>query len=370
MAIIASRKDLHQLLERKIDSNEKEMEEQGELADYNPKINIIESNCNVGDIVRPFSNYKIDVRPMQHDKFLYTLAVFNTRHTDETPIFLYLDTMYKRFWKLYNVESSEIINRFIDQFTHNFLHIDTLWMPHQMINRIEKGYINTGFSLKFKQDVLEEEMLSEDDLSQFTMRLWSKGSRPSENLIRLLKSKGYPVTKTSTRLKYLKNGELKFQDEVFYDGSITINNNADIEENIHFVNTIIDRYSESMNKVENERMGFDFSKGYLKNTGSPFELEFSKEHDIRVIANRIINPVKPFRIWGVIHDDDRDDFLRIACVDTHTGDKFDIDIMPRYARVYLPAKACGNVIFRLYTNIQQSLDAGVKLYDQSGEVFN
>ncbi|RLG30561.1 hypothetical protein DRO03_03940, partial [Methanosarcinales archaeon] len=76
----------------------------------------------------------------------------------------------------------------------------------------------------------------------------------------------------------------------------------------------------------------------------------------------------PFRLWGVIHDRD-DEFLRIAGVDTHTGDKFNMDLMPDYARVYLPKNACGNVIFRLYTNIQHSLDPGVAIYDEHGKLF-
>jgi hypothetical protein len=38
-------------------------------------------------------------------------------------------------------------------------------------------------------------------------------------------------------------------------------------------------------------------------------------------------------------------------------------------RVYLRENACGNMIFRLYTNIQHSLDSGVTISDQNGFIF-
>ncbi len=361
--MITSRAELHKLMEKTININLQSMEERGEYAEYAVKTNIIESNCSVKDIPLSFSDYTIELKSTQ-DKFLYVMTV--KKGTEK--IVLYLDTFFKRFWKLYNIEESLTINRFIDQFTNSLLKVDSLWMPHQMLNSLEKDYINVGFSIKFKQEILKDEELSENDISQLTMRLWSKGSMPTKGLINLLEENNYPTTKTSTRLLNKTDDEIKFLDEVFYDGKVTVSKGTDIEEHIFFVDSIIDNYSEKMVQIEKNRMYLESSLGGFKNQGYPFEIKFSKNQSIEKVSEKLINSTSPFRLWGVVHDK-YDDFLRIAGVDTHTGDKFNMDLMPDYARIYLPKDACGNMIFRLYTNIQHSLDPGVVINDEHGNIF-
>ena len=361
--MISSRSELHELMEKTINSNLQSMEERGEYAEYAVKTNIIEANCAITDIPSAFSDYTISIQQTQ-DKFLYIMAV----RTGKEQITLYIDTFFKRFWKIYSIEESTTLKSFIEQFTNNLFKIDSLWMPHQMITDIERDYINVGFSIKFKQEVLKDDELSENDISQLTMRLWSKGSKPAKEIVTLLKENDYPTTKTSTRLLSLENNIVKFLDEVFYDGKITVSKGTNIEEHIHFVDSVIDDYSEKMNRLENDRMYLESTEGGLKAQGYPFELKFSKKQNIEKISAKLINSTKPFRTWGVLHSQD-EEFIRIAGVDTHTGDKFDMDLMPEYARIYLPKNACGNLIFRLYTNIQHSLDPGVIISDEHGKIF-
>jgi len=361
--MISSRTELHALMERSINSNLQSMEEKGEYSEYAVKTNIIEANCSITDIPSVFADYKIQLKPTQ-DKFLYVMIVQKGAEV----FTLYIDTFLTRFWKVYNIEESSTMNKFIEQFTSNLLRIDSLWMPHQMLNTLENLYTNIGFSIKFKQEVLEESDLSENDISQLTMRLWSKGSNPAKAIVTLLEENGYPTTKTSTRLLNIEDSEIKFLDEVFYDGKVTVAKGTDIEEHIRFVDHIIDDYSEKMNRVEEKRMYLESTSFGFKNYGYPFEIKFSKPQKIEKISNKLINSTKPFRLWGVIHDKE-DNFLRIAGVDTHTGDKFNMDIMSEFIRVYLPKNACGNVIFRLYTNLQHSFDPGVIINDEHGHLF-
>jgi hypothetical protein len=361
--MIASREQLHIKMEKTIDRNLRSMDERGEYADYAVKTNIIEANCKVEDIPTFFSNYSVEFKQTK-DRFLYVMII----RENSNRFTLYLDSFFGRFWKLYSIVESLTISRFIDHFTHNLLKVDSLWMPHQMLDEFEKDYLNIGFSIKFKQEVLTEEELSEDDISQLTMRLWSKGSKPSQKIVDLLQEHGYPVTKTSTRLLNIADDEIKFLDEVYYDGKVTISKGTDIEEHIQFVDSIIDTYAETMTRIENNRMYLELSEGGFKSSGHPFELKFSKEQNIETLSEKIINSTRPFRLWGMVHDQD-ENFLRVTGVDTHTGDKFDMDLMPDYIRVYLPKNACGNLIFRLYTNIQHSLDPEVTIHDQHGSIF-
>ena len=362
--MIQSRSELHELMGKTINSNLQSLNERGEYAEYAVKTNIIEANCKIDEIPRKFSNYEIEEIKTTHDKFLYVLIV---RYKDER-LTLYVDTIQGRFWKVYSIEESIALKNFIEQFTNTLLNIDSLWMPHQMIDNIESNYTNVGFSIKFKQEVLTEEQLSEDEISQLTMRLWSNGSKPALELVKILNEKNYPVTKTSTRLLNKQGDEVRFLDEVFYDGKITVSKGMGIEDHIQLVDNIIGIYREKMDMIEEDQMSLELTKGGLKANGYPFEIKFSRAQNVNILAERLISPIKPFRTWGLIHNAE-DEFLRIAGVDTHTGDKFDLDIMPDYARLYLPKGACGNLIFRLYTNIQHSLDPGVKISDEHGLVF-
>jgi len=339
------------------------MEEREEYAEYAVKTNIIESNCGLDEIPKKFLGYSIEIRSTV-DKYLYVLIV----RSNNKNFTLYLDTINKRFWKIHNIEKSETVDAFLNQFSNQLHKIDTLWMPHQMLETLEEDYINVGFSIKYKQEILEEDDLSDEEVSQLSMRLWSKGSKPSKGIIHLLETNGYPTTKTSTRLLNICDDELRFLDEAYYDGKITVIKGTDIEEHIHFVNDVILTYSDIMNRIERNRMCLVSSANEFEIIGAPFEFEFSKEQDIEKLAEKLTNSTKPFRTWGVVHDVEND-FLRIAGVDTHTGDKFDMDLMPDYARIYLPKDACGNLIFRLYTNIQHSLDPRVKIFDESGTIF-
>lgn len=361
--MIKSRSELHSQMEHTMNANLRSLEDNGEYADYNVKTNIIESNCKVDSIPSKFDGYSLDIVPT-NDKFLYVMLV---KKGDGEKFVLYLDTFFSRYWKLYNMEKSETISKFMDKFT-NLLSIDSLWMPHQMLTDIEKKLENVGFSIKFKQEVFGEEDLGDDEISQLTMRLWSKGSKPSKELFELLRNNNFPAIKTSTRLLNRKDCEIRFLDEVFFDGKITVNKGTDIEEHIHFVDEIIDDYSAKMNQIEEKRMSLKEMVDGFKINGSPFELKFSKKHNLEKLSEKMINSTKPFRLWGVTHDR-TNDFLRISGVDTHTGDSFSLDLMPEYARLYLPEKACGNVVFRLYTNIQHYLDPEVIICDEHGSIF-
>jgi hypothetical protein len=339
------------------------MEEQGEFSDYAVKTNIIESNCQVDEIPEVFSDYMIQLKPTQ-DKFLHIMLI---RPKKGRSFIVYLDSFFQRYWKLYNMEDSIIVDRFIDRFTHALVKIDSLWMPHQMLDNFEKNYVSAGFSIKFKQEILQENEFLENEITQLTMRLWSRGN-PAQRIVTILKENNLPITKTSTRLLHIVNDDVKFLDEVHFDGKVTISKGTDIEEHIHFVNNIIEEYSDKMERIEKNRLYLERFEGGFKSSGHPFEVLFSDSFDLEILSEKIINSTNPFRMWGVIYDND-DDFVRIAGVDLHTGDKFTMDVSSTYMRIYLPKYACGNVIFRLYTNIQQSLDPGVKIRDQFGRIF-
>ena len=56
-----------------------------------------------------------------------------------------------------------------------------------------------------------------------------------------------------------------------------------------------------------------------------------------------------------------DEFFVYNCVDLHTGGKFYMHVFPSKLQVNLNKDSCGNIILRLYTNLQRYFSVSVKI---------
>lgn len=105
-------------------------------------------------------------------------------------------------------------------------------------------------------------------------------------------------------------------------------------------------------------------------SGEPLIIRFSNDtviDDLEVFARSIFRASRPFRLFGFPH---RISGRRIdvEAIDLHTGDEFSVEMTRDWMRLYLPKRACGNVVARLYTNLLHSLDSDTTLTSGSGEV--
>jgi hypothetical protein len=87
------------------------------------------------------------------------------------------------------------------------------------------------------------------------------------------------------------------------------------------------------------------------------------------MASSIFRPAKPFRLFGLYSRSD-DNRVDVEAIDLHTGDPLSVEITPQWMRVYLPRGSCGNVVARLFTNLQHALHSDIELITGSGaDVF-
>ena len=102
--------------------------------------------------------------------------------------------------------------------------------------------------------------------------------------------------------------------------------------------------------------------------GAPLTIVLSKRIDeLDYFLNGLFSSKKPFRLWG-LRKPLEPDYVKVCAIDLHNGDKIDFEITPEWLRIYLPAKACGNTVLRLITNIQRYYDSDAYLEGEHGRI--
>ena len=93
--------------------------------------------------------------------------------------------------------------------------------------------------------------------------------------------------------------------------------------------------------------------------GGPFVFRFKRKiDDWDYFLERMFNSKEPFRVWG-IRNKIYDGFYQILGVDAHTYHTFDIEVTNDLFRVYLQKGSCGNLVARLFVNLQRFFDSQV-----------
>lgn len=155
-------------------------------------------------------------------------------------------------------------------------------------------------------------------------------------------------------------GDDAIREDMRYDGRFRLAKVDSIDEHVSLIQHVVNKYRDIIHVIEQERIsGKEVLGGFLID-GNAFTFEFKRSIDSwDALLPRIFNAHVPFRIWGLPIDGE-DDVQKVLCVDMHTGDQSDVEVGGSMMRAYLPDGACGNVILRLYTNLQRYVDADVK----------
>lgn len=125
------------------------------------------------------------------------------------------------------------------------------------------------------------------------------------------------------------------------------------------VNNILslrDNYRSAVETLETE-FALDWAENGLR--GVPMQLSFgahSPIREIRALVADLCSGREPFRLigsWQEAHDG----VYVINAIDTHVGQKVDLEVAHEFIRVYLPTGSCGNVLMRLLFNIERYLSS-------------
>lgn len=149
-------------------------------------------------------------------------------------------------------------------------------------------------------------------------------------------------------------------EDLRYNGRFRLVKGDSIDEHTSLIQQVTNQYRATIKSIERERIrGKKTGSGFIVE-GNAFTFEFKRNiENWNAFLPRIFNALTPFRIWG-LPVDTGDNVKKVLCVDMHTGDQLDVEVGANMMRVYLSDGSCGNVVLRLYTNLQRYMDANLR----------
>ncbi len=325
------------------------------------KAHIVESNY---DSIEKFSkNIKeIKLIPSKENNF-FNIKI---KGVGKKPHYLYLDISNSRFWVIHNIEPQKIIKTKIEEIFCNSYLQDKIYIPNQIMEEYRKkeNTDSLGISLKFKQLFIEESEESEqrplkieniEELIDYSLRLWHKKSITMDFFLNNFKKMGLPINYNSLNYVFFDDfGDTLIKEDLYYDGRFTINRGKDFKFHLKFVDTIKDRYNSLMEKIEENRFDWENCRGNL------FIIHFPKElnpQNVYVIIKKNHSIFKIFILFLL----KKDDYYFYDCVDEHTGGTFTLQIFKDKMYINLKPDSCGNIILRIFSNLQKYLSPNTTL---------
>lgn len=355
--IISNRKELRAVLENSLKITE-DVEDEFKT-DKKPKSFIIESNMNNGIIFNNEASTKAQIFDTEDS----TLKKLKITLENQDSLLMYLDISDKRFWVVHSLHGSSISESAIfNLVTINPSQLDFPWLSSASLEKIGMLGKETGFNLKFENQFLEmKDEGYEEKLQKISMRFW--GGQASE-IISDLRSNpkiSQGIALSGIGLKYItESGFIK--ENISYLGKFVAMKGDSVDSHFNIINRIKNDYSKIIKNIEeNYRLKVTKSDGGFKLSGNCTLIEFNKQiEDLNLFVDRLTNCSFPFRLWGVWDYLDTD-YIKIKAIDLHTNHKINIELTKDWMRIYLPYESCGNVISRLFTNLQRHFDSGVIL---------
>lgn len=358
---IQTRNDLKTVLREQMEDSYEEVKEEQELDEGNTylKTYLIESNRDMFfEGTNSIGDRQIYVETTKDPGFIKA----KTREKDSR-VNLYIDKLDDRFWSIHTLATSDISDRVVGNLIYpRFTDLDHSWLASQFLEGIGKAREATfrAFSVKYRDKFKEVVGGQEDRVEGLSMRLW--GETASEVLETLKSdnniSKSTTLSNVGIRKEY---HEKRLLSDITYKSRFTVRGES-IEGHFRHLRDIMGDYSESLEKIEEEfSMHTDKRASGTFIGGEPIFIDFDRPiRDLEGFVDELFSSTQPFRLWG-LKDEIEDDYYNIAGVDLHTGDKVTFEVSPDWMRVYLPENSCGNIILRLYTNIQHYFDSKASL---------
>ena len=325
---------------------------QSELKTY-----ILESNNKVNEI----RNSDLTVNSIPTD--VENIGIWQVFQKEKHATF-YIDSGDPRFFVLYTSDLAEttddLYNKLIHSATNKFDHI---WIPKDSMYKLTEVQGNQfrGFGLSFNDYFA----LGERDRTTDSLGLSATGKLSKDVLKVLSNEPNLKKTISFSKLRISRgNGEYFVTNELKYNGRLITTAGNSIDYHTSFVQLILEKYRDLIERVEENRIGIKQIEGRTLLEGQAIEFSLRRhieelDHFIEVL----LNPRSPFRLWGLKNNISQK-MRKIVAIDLHTGDPMDLEITSDLIRVYLPKNTCGNTVLRLYVNLQRNFDAEIKLNEE------
>ena len=277
----------------------------------------------------------------------------------------YLDKTDERFLVFHTFDLTKHVTHMIKRMINSEkIEFDNVWLSSSFLKNISSrtGNENHGFSVDHTDYFQTKEIKDDDDDDPIKPDTFSRiniSGKQSKRILQLLKQDkeieqiiGYDKITIGRGTK--SHGVI---DDLDYSGRFRVVKGKSIDDHISLVNMVKNDYAKKVLEIEKFRIHGDTNTKSIE--GKHFDFTFDRKvEDWNFFLTRIFNAKSPFRIGG-IKSKISEGFYQVLGVDTHTGHPLDIEVMDDLFRVYLPEGSCGNVITRLFVNLQRFFDSKV-----------
>jgi len=307
----------------------------------------------------------------------------------------YIDTTDPRFWIAHSISKSDISDLAIETILGGNTHLDSMWMPMELLTRVLHLGVSRGLALDFDRRYLDKpttkrskNIIAASDsqpanretgpisigghLEYVKMQLWGEGA---DRIIEALRSANLTNSTTISKVR-LRTEDEQDQDlfslaDVKFDGKVTGRGTSFGIYNSLLLD-VLEKYSSAIRSAEQRfRMHWEEVKSTPSAVGEPCYITLG-EHGIANLEQfcaRVFSGNEPFRLMG-LPVRRNENYYTVSAVDLHVNQRVDFEVSRNTLSVFLPRNACGNSLLRLYTNLQHYFSSDVKAIDGSGsEVF-
>lgn len=322
------------------------------------KTYLIESNS---ELHQEFYTENLHINIEQTGLDYIKILTLTDREKPEKRLQFYLDKTDTRFLVFHTFELAKNVNPMIAHMINsNEIELDNAWLSTGLLTSISKesGNIGHGYDIHHK-DYFQQEINDTGPIKPDTYSNISISGSQSDKILRLL-MKDESISRLISYSKVRIGRGTKsigIVDDLYYNGRFNVVKGDSVGDHIILLNTVKRQYSELIRKIED--CGIYGDKATRSIEGRPFVFRFNREvDDWEHFLAQMFNSKEPFRVWG-IKNKISDKFYQILAVDVHTGHPFDVEVTDNLFRVYLPKGSCGNLIARLFVNLQRFFDSQI-----------
>lgn len=276
----------------------------------------------------------------------------------------FVDIRDKRFISLYTNSEAEYTHPFHKQLAklHKYS-FDHTWLTTGMLKQVSGvgGNRFDGVGINYKDIFANKDYSDEPDEG---WRVDISGGNMAGRALQLI-SNDDMIKKAIAydRVRIIRGDKRSLMDfvsdDLDYNGIFAVRTGKSVYDHVTLVEMVKEKYHEQMKTIEDNSIGVRQVENRTLYEGKAFDFEFKRTiPDWNVFLEKMFNCTLPFRMWG-LKEKIEEGYYSILAVDLHTGDPVDLEIADNFMRVYLPKGSCGNVVLRLFVNLQQYFDSTI-----------
>ena len=265
------------------------------------------------------------------------------------------------FFTLHTNEKSEDVNKIIDALTDDYNYtFDNTWFYSALLKRFsaKPGNVFRGFGISYTNNTFSPEPNRDSDIEDLSLNINGSMAMDIQELIEKEPRVGRIAAYNTVRI--LRGQSPNFiQDDVHNNGYFAVKRGKSIQDHLRLVDTCRNEYAKIVQNIEDASIGVRNSGDRKLVKGNAFDFVFKNEiDDVELFINRVFNSTKPFKLWGLKSEIEKD-YYKVMAVDLHAGGILHFDIAKDMIRVGIYDGTCGNTILRLFTNLQIHFDSKI-----------